>query len=221
MAMTIRRGLPLGLNFCTKAFAILLLVCYQSRINQLISSATAATTAATIENDGGDTILQQDSGAYSPWQPLPHQIFRRRSTYDSPVPSVEIDCAIRHFALDFAIQKLRWHSLPNRFRFRQHAGPRHEASTRRRSRTNLRNSCPRNPPRRAESKNCLYSRWQRCWLWVSKGIGSTQSHRQRPGRKHQWRQPKRIQSTWCPSWPNRRWRWFPFRGWWARWKRTK
>ena len=114
MARTIRRGLPLSLKVFSKTFVIILLIFYNSRINPLLSSATAATTTATKENDGGDTIQHQDSKADSPWQRLPHQIFKQPPTSESPVPSVEIDCAIRHFALDFVLQKLPWSSIAQR-----------------------------------------------------------------------------------------------------------
>ena len=111
MAMTIHRALPISCKVCSRIFVFLLLICFHVRNNPLVSSATVA---ATSENDGEEILPRLDSEPNFPWQRLPHQLHRPRTTFNSPVPSVEIDCAIRHFALEFAIQKLPWSSVAQR-----------------------------------------------------------------------------------------------------------
>ena len=75
----------------------------------------AATSADTRISDGETQVPpQQYPEIGSPLYHLPHQTTKQVPTGGRPVPSVEIDCAARHFALEFAIQKLPWSSPSQR-----------------------------------------------------------------------------------------------------------
>ena len=105
--MMMSRAFPLAAaGFLNALFIVILIYCCCSTADVSLPIVAAA---GTIYDDGGsDVLLPQDPGEDSHQKRMKQK--RRRGKHKSLVPSVKVDCAARHFALEFAVQKLPWSS---------------------------------------------------------------------------------------------------------------
>ena len=102
MMMMIKRALPIAVaGFLNTLLIVTIIYCCFSTADVSLPLVAAA---GTIYDDGGNdnVLLPQDPGEDS--------MKRRRPNHKNLAPSVEVDCAVRYFALEFAVHKLPWSS---------------------------------------------------------------------------------------------------------------